>query len=392
MSTKQGTRKPRILVSAGAEKQALATVRSLGRAGFAVDVLNSQHNTPAFQSRWCEEALITPPSIDEDAYLAFMLLRLRAVSTLTVLPCDDVTATLLSRDRARFEEFTQLALPPHASFEEATDKSSLVRLAEKIGLPTPRTVHPQTTADALHYAKELAYPLILKGAHGWGAQHVRLVDTAAGFMPALDAIAALENGRIPMLQEFIPGTGYGVSTLFRHGEPRALFTHARVAEYDVQSQDSPYSCPTAVSCHEPELVRLTVRLFAALQWHGLAMAEWRRDSRNGRFYLREVNPRLVGSTDLAIRCGVDLPSLQCRMLRDGDVRPVLEHASGVRMHWLVPDGLRHFLARPRQALKTHLRRTSTDWSWSDPRPHWLQLRLAAWEMRHTRRSAKATQG
>ena len=385
-SNKQG----RILVSAGAEKQALATVRSLGRAGFAVDVLNSQHNTPAFQSRFCNEALITPPNVDEDAYLTFMLLRLRAVSTLTVLPCDDVTATLLSRHRERFEEFTQLAVPPHASLVEATDKSSLVRLAEKIGLPTPRTVHPQTRDDAIRYAQELEYPIILKGAHGWGAQHVRLVRDAAGFLPALDAIAALENGRIPMLQEFIPGTGYGVSTLFRYGEPRALFTHARVAEYDVQSRDSPYSCPTAVSCREPELVRMTVRLFAALQWHGLGMVEWRRDSRNGRFYLMEVNPRLVGSTDLAIRCGVDLPSLQCRMVRDGDVQPVLEHAAGVRMHWLVPDGLRHLLARPGQAMRSALRRTATDWSWSDLRPHWLQLRLAAWEMRHARRSAKST--
>jgi len=382
----------RILVSAGAEKQALATVRSLGRAGFKVDVLNSQHNTPAFESRWCDEALITPPNVDEDAYMTFMLLRLRAVSTLTVLPCDDVTATLLSRYRHRFEEHTQLALPPKESFEVATDKSQLVKLAEKIGLPTPRTVHPQDRTEAIHYSRELEYPVILKGAHGWGAQHVRLVRDAAEFLPALDAIAELENGRIPMLQEFIPGTGYGVSTLFRHGEARALFTHARVAEYDVQSKDSPYSCPTAVSCNEPELVRLSVRLFSALQWHGLGMAEWRRDSRNGRFYLMEINPRLVGSTDLAIRCGVDLPSLQCQMVRDGDVRPALEHASGVRMHWLVPDGLRHLLARPSQALRTHLRRTNTDWSWSDLRPHWLQLRLAAWEMRNARRSAKSTQG
>jgi predicted ATP-grasp superfamily ATP-dependent carboligase len=140
------------------------------------------------------------------------------------------------------------------------------------------------------------------------------------------------------------------------------------------------------------LVRLTTRLFGALQWHGVGMAEWRRDSRNGRFYLMEVNPRLVGSTDLAIRCGVDLPRLQCQMVRDGDVPAVLEHRSGVRMHWLLPDGLRHFLARPSQALRGQLRRASTDWTWSDPRPHWLQLRLAAWEMRHARRSAKSTQG
>jgi predicted ATP-grasp superfamily ATP-dependent carboligase len=382
----------RVLVSAGAEKQALATVRSLGRAGFTVDVLSSQHKAPSFVSRWCDEALVSPPSVDERSYLEFLVHRVRAVSTLTVLACDDVTATLLSRHRDRFLEYTRLAVPPAESFERATDKAQLVQLADELGLPTPRTVHPRTHDEAMQWARELEFPLIVKGAHGWGAQHVRLVQTPEQFAEALDALMQLEHGRVPMLQEFIPGVGYGVSTLFRHGEARALFTHRRVAEYDVRSQDSPYSCPTAVSCHEPELVRLTTRLFEALSWHGLGMAEWRRDARTGGFYLMEVNPRLVGSTDLAIRCGVDLPALQCRLVLEGDVQPVLEHRAGVRIHWLLPDGLHHVLARPWHGLRNLLRRGSTDWSWSDLRPHWLQLRLAAWELRHASRTAKSANG
>ena len=151
----------------------------------------------------------------------------------------------------------------------------------------------------------------------------------------------------------------------------------------MRTQGTPYSCPIAISCDEPELVRLTTQLFTALRWNGLGMAEWRRDTRNGRFYLMEINPRLVGSTDLAVRCGVDLPALHCRMLRDGDVPAVLEHPAGVRMHWLVPDGLRHFLSRPGKALRSHMGHTSTDWLWSDLRPHWRQLRLAVWEMRQS---------
>lgn len=375
---------PRILVSAGAEKQALAAVRSLGRAGFVVDVINSKLNTPAFQSRWCSEALVSPPNVDESAYLDFLLHRVRAVPTMTILACDDVTATLLSRHRQRFAKYTKLALPPEESYDKATDKSELVRIAEKFGLPAPRTMHPESREDAIRMAQELELPLILKGAHGWGAQHVKLVQETGEFLQALDRITELEQGRIPMLQEFIPGIGYGVSALFRNGEVRALFTHRRVVEYDVRTKGEPYSCPIAISCDEPELVRLTTRLFSGLQWNGLGMVEWRRDSRNGRFYLMEVNPRLVGSTDLAIRCGVDLPALYCRMLRDGDVPEVLKHPTGICMHWLLPDGLRHFLSRPGKAFREHLGHTSTDWSWTDLRPHWLQLRLAAWEMRQPR--------
>jgi hypothetical protein len=98
----------------------------------------------------------------------------------------------------------------------------------------------------------------------------------------------------------------------------------------------------------------------------------------------EVNPRLVGSTDLAVQSGIDLPVLAARMARDGDVAPVPAYRAGVRVRWLLPDGLLDLLARPRQALAPSRWRSGSDWCWSDPAPHWMQLRRAAWTLRHSR--------
>jgi predicted ATP-grasp superfamily ATP-dependent carboligase len=375
----------RVLVTAGAEKQSLAAVRSLGRAGSVVEVLDPKPDAPAFRSRYCAARYLSPSNRDRDAYLEFLLSRVRAQQYTTILACDDLSATYLSEEQSAFAPYVALALPPRESFRRATDKSEIVALAAELGLPVPRTLRPRSAGEAEAMAAELGYPVIVKGHHGWGAQHVRLVREPRLLHGHFAEVAGLEaalGAGPPMLQEYVHGVGYGFSTLFRHGEPRAAFQHRRTAEYDVLSGGKPYSCPMAVSVHDPDLERQALRLFAALGWHGLGMAEWRRENGSGRYFLMEVNPRLVGSTDLAMRSGVDLPFLACQMVRDGDVEPVLEHRVGVRMRWLLPDALRDLLARPSRLFDLETWKSATDWSWRDLAPHVMQLRLTAWALRH----------
>lgn len=374
-----------VLVTAGSEKQSLAAVRSLGEAGARVDVVDTQSGAPAFRSRFCTQSFVAPSNHDARAHLDFLLERIARTRYTTVLTCDDRSAALASQARDRFAPHTTLLLPPHEDFLRATDKTALVRFAAGLGIPVPRSLFPASDADVEPMARDLGFPVIVKGGHGWGAQHVRLVRRAHDLVPAYETVTRLEaaaGGGLPMLQQFVAGTGYGFTGLFRHGEARALFLHRRAAEFDVQDGGTPYSCPMAESVDDALLRRLGLHLFEALRWHGLGMAEWRREAGTGRYVLMEINPRLVGSTDLARRAGVDLPLLACRMARDGDVDPVLEHPTGVRLRWLLPDGLRDLLARPANLLHADVWRTPTDWSWRDPAPHWRQLRLAAWAMRH----------
>jgi predicted ATP-grasp superfamily ATP-dependent carboligase len=374
----------RVLVTAGAEKQSLAAVRSLGRAGAEVEVLASKPDAPAFRSRWCGARHVAPPIQERQTYVDFLVELARRGRYTTILACDDDSAEILSEDRERFAPWTALALPPKESFRLATDKAELVQLATRLGVPVPRTLRPATTAEASAMAAPLGVPVIVKGHHGWGAQHVRLVHERADVIPAFEAIQALENGLPPMLQEFIPGNGFGCTGIFRHGKQRVLFAHRRSAEFDVTSGGTPYSCPVAESVHEPVLEALTRVLFESLGWHGIGMTEWRRETGTGRFVLMEINPRLVGSTDLAVRSGIDLPLLQCLLARDGDIEPESSYVAGVRMRWLLPDWLRDLLARPAGLFDADLWRAATDWHWGDLGPHWMQLRRMAWALRNER--------
>jgi len=65
-------------------------------------------------------------------------------------------------------------------------------------------------------------------------------------------------------------------------------------------------------------------------WTTPAAATTWSASRTPRGSPIEINPRRVGSTDLAIRARINLPLLAGRMARDGDVAPVLRRGASCR--------------------------------------------------------------
>ena len=141
-----------------------------------------------------------------------------------------------------------------------------------------------------------------------------------------------------MLQEFAPGTGYGVCLLYNRGQFRAAF-----AERYLRCKEGQFGTSTfRESVHAPELVAMGRALLDSLNWHGVAHLDFLYDEPTRRAALIEVNPRFWGALDLAVRAGVDFPYLLYRMAVDGDVEIVTEYKTGVRARWIVGEMLHLF--------------------------------------------------
>jgi predicted ATP-grasp superfamily ATP-dependent carboligase len=97
----------------------------------------------------------------------------------------------------------------------------------------------------------------------------------------------------------------------------------------------------SVRCEEVE--RLALGLLQRIGYHGPAGVQLKRDARDGRVYLLEINGRLVLNNIHATRCGVNLPLLAYLDLTGQHPRPVTEHRLGVRFLDLAAD-IRAFLA------------------------------------------------
>jgi predicted ATP-grasp superfamily ATP-dependent carboligase len=125
--------------------------------------------------------------------------------------------------------------------------------------------------------------------------------------------------------------------------------HRRVREYPAGGGVS--SC--AESFYDARLEAFGRRMLDALGWHGVAMVEFRQDSRDGELKLLEVNPKFWGSLDLAMAAGADFPGDLCRMALGAKLDFTDAYDRNLRFQWpLSTSGdLFHLWTRPGSAFE-----------------------------------------
>lgn len=331
------TRRERILVLDGQTTQALACVRSLGRAGHEVLVASTRRRPLAAWSRYCGAHFrLAAESID-----AFAALREWAAArgVTLVLPATERACLLLNAERERWEAAgIAPGCPPDTMLLQAFDKVRTLEIAAECGVRTPPWRNPQSLAECRAAAAEIGYPIVLKSRFS----NARVGET---FIPdrgttyvrgpaELDAavLARRQGPHWPLIQGFVPGRGAGVFALASRGRAVAWFAHERLR--DVRPSGSGSSLRRSIPL-DPRLRAPAERLLAAMAWDGPAMIELRDDGREP--YLMEVNGRFWGSLQLAISAGVDFPRLWVAALRGGPVEAEPGYTPGVTVRWLWGD-------------------------------------------------------
>jgi hypothetical protein len=143
---------------------------------------------------------------------------------------------------------------------------------------------------------------------------------------------ARAQGDWPLIQEFVPGHGAGVFTLYNSGRPVAWFAQESIRS--VRPMASPNCLRRSVPVN-PRLRDQAERLLTSFAWHGPAMVELKTDS-TGDPWLMEVNGRFWVSLQLAVSAGVDFPRLWVEALRGLTVSGPAEYEDVV-LRWLWGD-------------------------------------------------------
>jgi predicted ATP-grasp superfamily ATP-dependent carboligase len=133
----------------------------------------------------------------------------------------------------------------------------------------------------------------------------------------------------------------------------------------------------------PELEEVARRLLADIRFEGLVEVEFKRDPRDGRFKLLDINPRVWGWHTLGFRAGADLSFLQWQLVHG---EPVAEVRARPGVRWVraltdVPAVLEE-IRRRRLSLGGYLRSLSGPMEYAilaadDPLPALLEVPLAS---------------
>lgn len=319
----------RVLISDEHYKHTLAIVRHLGRKGVHVGIVAASKDSLVCRSRYCRKWICASAG-NVDALLDAMLEAVKSEHFDLILPVSYPLTLALAGRRAEFTPCTGVELVDRDAIELAANKREMTNLAASIGVPTPRTV---ATTEIEEHVGRLNFPVVIKPqqespgrppiryARNWG--QLRFMLGSTNKMPPAHKKDAY------LVQEFIPGIGCGFFATYQHGECKRVFMHRRVREYP--STGGVSSC--AESFYDTKLENYGRRMLDALKWHGIAMVEFRQDSRDGEYKLMEINPKFWGSLDLALAAGADFPGDLCQMAIGETLRFTDDYDRHLRFQW-----------------------------------------------------------
>ncbi|MCK4648637.1 ATP-grasp domain-containing protein, partial [bacterium] len=306
---------------------------------------NTRFATSLF-SKYATKRVIYPSSRTKpDVFVEFLINELKQDPYDILFPMEEDTLLLIAKNKDRFSRLTYLLIPDCEKIEFARNKKNIIQKAQKLDIPCPKTWFIGHIGEVERIAKTIQYPVVIKPQISFGSYGIKRAINEEELISKYKEAHKIYP--LPLVQESIPqeGEAFGVSALFnKDSELRAVFVHKRLREYPVTGGPS----TLRESVKNPKIQELGLRLLKALNWIGVAMVEFKVDPRDGEPKLMEVNPRFWGSLQLAILSGVDFPYLIYRMVKEGDIKPVLDYKIGVRCRWMFPGDFLHFFSNLRR--------------------------------------------
>ena len=290
----------------------LGIVRDLGRAGVPVIAVDHYPKSIGLTSRYAVPAVSRDPRYDEEGLLQD-LERIGAVlpQRAVLFPAFDDHVWAFSRHAERLEKYFILPFARWATMQRLADKETQMQAAWAAGVHTPKTSFVHGPDDLEEAAREVPFPALFKPLRHqemrrrFGAKVV-LAETPA------DLAAAYKKASICgglMLQEIVPGDDQAFYTFGAYHDassrPLGQFISRKIRQHPRDFGES----RIAVSDWVPDVAAASLRLLDELAYHGVSGTEFKRDPRDGRLKLMEVNARHWLHHTLATAAGVNLSTI-----------------------------------------------------------------------------------
>jgi acetyl-CoA carboxylase biotin carboxylase subunit len=179
------------------------------------------------------------------------------------------------------------------------DKATARRLAQEAGVPTvpgsPGTV--EDIDEALAFAGQIGYPVIIKATAGGGGKGMRIANDAEQFAQSFtlaqnEALSAFGNGEVYIERYLAKARHIEIQVM---GDTQGHVTHLGERDCSVQRrhqkliEESP--SPGLNPALREQMGAAAVKLASAIKYIGAGTVEFLLDD-HGRFYFMEMNTRI----------------------------------------------------------------------------------------------------
>lgn len=306
------SRAPGAIVVSG-DYQGLGIVRSLGRQGIEVVVIDDEHSIGRYSRYAVGSYRFGELRTDEQIVGALLsVAERRDVEGWVVYPTREETVAALSRHREQLSERFRIPTPDWSVTRFAWDKRNTYARAAELNIPTPRTwrISSEDELDTVDGEP----PYVIKPAikeHFFYATKCKAwrANSRDELVQRFRAAATLVGTEEVVVQELIPGDGHAqvaYCAMFKQGRPVASMLVNRLRQHPVEFGRASTFVRTIEA---PEVEEASIRFLRSIDYYGLVELEYKYDRRDGLPKLLDVNARTWGYHSLGPRAGVDFPYL-----------------------------------------------------------------------------------
>jgi D-aspartate ligase len=347
-------------VVVGGDYQGLGIVRSLGRQNIPVCVIDDEHSIARY-SRYTTHNITVRELRDERRTVETVLEIGQRLNLLgwVLYPTREETVAAFARYRSLLSPFFRVPTPEWDTTQWCWDKRKTYSLANKLGIPTPRTWYPKSADELEQITGDPPYavkPAIKEHfIYATKVKAWRANDRTELRQLYLRAAAQVGPGEV-MIQELIPGGGsqqFAYCAFFKDHKAIGSITVRRSRQHPPEFGRA----STFVETIElPILEELSTRFLSAINYYGLVEMEYKLDERDGKYKLLDVNGRTWGYHSIGQSAGVDFPHM---LFADQVGKPVAAQRGRAGVKWVrlltdVPTAALEIL-RGRQDLRAYAR-------------------------------------
>jgi predicted ATP-grasp superfamily ATP-dependent carboligase len=367
----------KILVTSGAWQASLACIQSLGRKGHEVFLVdNDPRYLAVVHSKYCRGHIDSPPELEEERYIKFLLKLVKANKYDLLIPISDRCVRYCAKYQEELRKFINFTVPRYDTLMVAVNKTRTYEFAKANNISIPNTYFPVDRPEVFLLAEKELYPCVVKMPMSSASKGVFFVRTKSELMGLYQNNNF--DGQWPVIQELVEGDYYSFNAVAYKGKILSYFVHTAPRAYSVGG-----TLPFSFSVNDPVLWTQANALIAALNWSGAININYLKEKKRG-YLLIEINPRFPGGLNFAYRMGVDLPWDYYQLALGGNPSEIEQPAyrTGVLFRTILPTEILWLYKRKGYGpmfLRNFLRFGSkTNIYWDDLKLLWWQIKETRW--------------
>lgn len=328
----------------GGKENALSLTRSLGRVGIRVGV-SGPPDCWGIYSSYCSERYYFSRNTDPKVYWQNLLLGPNPVirERHILLPCSDNAIEFLAENEAELRQRFVFDGGQAGQRLDLLDKRRTLEMATSAGIATPKFWPVSRGEDFSENIADMQFPLIVKPHNTFKFAQVFgrkffLVQFDLNELTEKVREAHANNFDVSIV-ELIPGPDDLLSSYYTYidddGECLFHFTKRIFRRYPMNCGGATYHATE----HLPETAAEGLKFFKNTEFRGLGNIEFKRDLRDNKLKIIEVNARFTAAQELAVRSGMPIDLVVYCDLTGQSIPDVRSYEDDLRYWYPVKDFL-----------------------------------------------------